>query len=273
MRDKIREYFLKNKIEYFAVLDYADCREIWSDVPTRVGFSPKSAIVYLAPYYVGEGENISAYATSRDYHIFLKEIGEGLASLLSELCPGCTSRPYGDHSPIDECHAAAIGGLGVLGDNRLLINEKYGSYVFLGDVLTDISPELISANKPLPVSSCLQCGACKKACPTGKLSGGCDACLSEITQRKGEFTEAEREMMRKFNTAWGCDVCQRVCPHNRDIPETPIDFFRRDRITRLSADVLGSMSKEEFKSRAFSWRGRPTVMRNIAVLERVGDGE
>ena len=263
MRDKIREYFRKHKIEYFAVLDYADCREIWSDAPTRVGFSPKSAIVYLAPYYVGEGENISSYATSLDYHIFLKEIGEGIASLLSELCPGCTSRPYGDHSPIDECHAAAIGGLGVLGDNRLLINEKYGSYVFLGDVLTDISSEQLLADKPIPVSSCLQCGACKRACPTGKLSGGCDACLSEITQRKGELTESEISLMKENNTVWGCDECQSVCPHNRDPVVTPIGFFKSDIITRLDSDILESMTDDAFKSRAYAWRGKKTVIRNI----------
>lgn len=267
MRNRIREYFLGRKIEYFAILDYADCREIWPDVATRVGFSPKSAIIYLAPYYVGAGENMSAYATSLDYHIFLREVGDGLGKLLSELSPGCSFRSYGDHSPIDECYAAGIGGLGMLGDNRLLINEKYGSYIFIGDVLTDISPEQLSADKPIPVSRCMQCGACKSACPSGILAGECAACLSDITQRKGELSAAECELMRKFNTAWGCDVCQSACPHNKNIEETPIEFFRSDRITRLEHESIASMSKEEFKSRAFGWRGRATVMRNIDILK------
>lgn len=267
MRELLDGFFAEKKIEYFAVLDYCDCIEMNERIAERAGFEPKSVIVYLAPYYVGRAENISCYASSLDYHLFLQEVGEGICELLSSSFPGSSSRPYGDHSPIDECHAAAVGGLGIIGDNHLLINEKYGSYVFVGDVLTDVSPHQLSAEKPVPVSSCMHCGACKKACPTGILRAESAACLSAVTQRKGELSEDEKSMMRSCNTAWGCDLCQNSCPYNASPTVTPIEFFHRERITRLTRKCIDGMDKAEFSKRAFAWRGRPTVLRNLDVLD------
>lgn len=267
MRELLDGYFAEKKIEYFAVLDYRDCIEMSERIAQRAGFEPKTVIVYLAPYYVGKAENISCYATSLDYHLFLKEVGEGLCELLSSSFPGSSSRSYGDHSPINECHAAVVGGLGVIGDNCLLINERYGSYVFIGDVLTDVPPEQLFAKKPIPVSNCMHCGACKRACPTGMLRAESAVCLSAVTQRKGELSEDEKRMMRSCNTAWGCDVCQNSCPYNRSAAVTPIEFFHRERIPHLTRGSVDAMDKSEFSKRAFAWRGRTTVLRNLDVLE------
>ena len=266
MEARIARYFEENGIEFFAALDYKDCIEARGDIAEREDFTPRSAIVYLLPYYAGETENLSRYAASLDYHIILREVGEGLIAALREAYPNARARSYGDHSPIAECHAALISGLGIKGDNGLLINERYGSYVFVGDVLTDLPPEALGAIKPLPVSSCMHCGACKRECPTGILRGEGEDCLSAVTQRKGELSAAERDMMRKYNTAWGCDLCQSACPYNREPRMTPIEFFHRDRITRLDACSVGEMPKAEFSRRAFAWRGRNTVLRNLAIL-------
>ena len=73
-------------------------------------------------------------------------------------------------------------------------------------------------------------------------------------------------MMRKFNTVWGCDLCQSSCPHNNEPKITPLAFFREDRITRLTRERLNAMSKAEFNDRAFAWRGRKTVERNLDLL-------
>ena len=258
-------YFKERKIEYYGVISYDDCREISGEIMARESFTPRSVILYLVPYYGGETENISRYAASLDYHIFLRETGEGLIAELSRLFPGCSARSYGDHSPIDEIHAAASLGLGILGDNGLIINERYGSYVFVGDVVTDIPPEEIGAATPIPVSKCMHCGACRRSCPTGALVGAGD-CLSAITQRKGELTDAECKLMREHNTAWGCDLCQSCCPYNAHPVLTPIDFFRKDRIVRLDRGDVESMDKATFSRRAFAWRGRKTVLRNLDVL-------
>ena len=270
MKEALRNYFDKAKIEYFSVLDYSLCMEINPRLSARSGFRAKSAIIYLIPYYTGECENISRYAASLDYHLVISEINKGLIELLRERFPDCRAASYGDHSPIDERAAVLSAGLGILGDNGLVINEKYGSYVFIGDVLTDIPPEALFASSPKAVVRCESCGACKRACPTAILSGEGRDCLSAITQRKGVHTEEEIVLMRKHRTVWGCDLCQIVCPHNRAPIKTPVPFFYEGRIDRLTRELLDSMDDMEFSRRAFAWRGRGVVERNISYFEDFG---
>ena len=267
MKKLIENYLASKKIEYYGILAYSDCYESAGHIMAREDFTPRSVIVYLVPYYAGETENLSRYAASLDYHVILKEIGEGLIEGLKAAHPGCSARSYGDHSPIAECHAAASLGLGVIGDNGLIINEKYGSYVFVGDVVTDIEPELLGAVKPVPVSRCLRCGACKRACPTGILAGAGSDCLSAITQRKGELSDWEANLIRECNTAWGCDLCQSCCPYNANPTLTPLEFFYRDRLPRIDSGTVEAMSKETFSRRAFAWRGKKTLLRNLTILE------
>lgn len=267
MTDFVAKYFEEKKIEYFAVTAYAHQREINPGIIKRENFTPKSVIIYLLPYYSGETVNISRYASSLDYHLIISEINKGLCETLHSQFPNARMRGYGDHSPIDERYAALIGGLGILGDNGLLINEKYGSYVFIGDMLTDIEPELLLAREPGKIETCHSCGACKRACPTGILSGASSECLSSITQKKGELCDLEISLMRSYNTAWGCDECQKSCPYNKDPRMTPIDFFGKDRIPHLTEEILDNMTGDEFERRAFAWRGRKTVERNLKLLK------
>lgn len=268
----IERVFSEYSVELYAAIPYSALREINPRIRERAGFTPRTAIVYLLPYYAGECRNISRYAASRDYHIAIREIGDGVISALRESYPESTSRSFGDHSPIDEVSAALAAGLGVRGDNGLIINEKYGSYVFVGDVLTDISPELLGAVEPREISRCPGCGACRRACPTGILRGEGEDCLSAITQRKGELSDSEKALMRKYNTAWGCDICQQVCPYNRNPKITPIEFFRKSRIEELTAESLSTLDDAALSERAFGWRGRGVLTRNIAALAE-GDRE
>ena len=268
MKDLLKKYFDSKNIEYYSVVAYGDCKEINRGIMEREEFTPKSVILFLLPYYTGETENISHYAASLDYHLAIREITEGLISAMKEKSPDSNAKGYGDHSPINEVNAALISGLGLIGDNGLIINEKYGTYVFIGDVVTDIDPEVLGATAPREVVGCHHCGACKRACPTGALTDYSCECLSAITQKKGELTEDEADLMRRYNTAWGCDLCQSSCPYNQKPLITPIEFFHRDRISRLDSDLLSSMDKETFKKRAFAWRGRRTVERNLEILEK-----
>ena len=266
MKKALKQYFSSVNIEYFAVLSYFDCRETNKRIMDREDFEPKSVILYLLPYYTGRTENLSIYAASLDYHLAIREINAGLESLLKSSFENASVKGYGDHSPIDERHAALIGGLGMAGDNGLIINEKYGSFVFVGDVVADIEPALLGASSPTAVQRCEGCEACKRACPTGILRGEGTDCLSAITQRKGELTDEECALMRKHNTLWGCDLCQTSCPHNKTPLNTPVEFFYRERIPKLTHDILGAMSDEEFDRRAFAWRKRKTIERNLDIL-------
>ena len=261
----IKDFFSKENIEFYSVLPYSDCRVIRGDIIDREGFVPKSVIVFLIPYYTGETVNISKYAASLDYHTAVRELTSKLIDLLKEKYSGNSFVGYGDHSPIDERHAALINGLGILGDNELLINKKYGSYVFIAEVVSDIDESEIGYTIPKKIMRCESCGLCKKSCPTGRLSRG-GKCLSEITQRKGELSDSEIDLMRKVNTVWGCDACQNVCPHNKSPILTPLSFFYKDRIAKLTSQVLDEMTEDEFCQRAFSWRKRKTVERNLKKL-------
>ena len=270
MNGEIAAFFEGRKIEYYSVLDYGDCLETNARIMKRESFIPKSVIIFLIPYFVSQPKNLSAYAASEDYHLIIGELTEGLMSKLRAVYPDNSFRGYGDHSPIDERAAAISAGLGILGDSGLLINEKYGTYTFIADIVTDIPPELLGAKRPAPVRNCSHCGLCKRVCPTGIIRGEGEVCLSAVTQRKGELSENEIELMRKCNTVWGCDLCQTACPHNKNPKKTPIDFFYRDRIEELTADVLLSLDEEAFARRAFAWRGRKTVERNLAYLDSQG---
>ncbi len=267
MDARITEFFKNEKIEYFAALPYSDCREINSAIIEREEFQPKSVIIFLLPYYSGETENLSVYSASLDYHIIIKDITSRLSALISEIYPESRSRGYGDHSPIDERHAALISGLGILGDNGLLLNKKYGSYIFIADLVTDIEPSIMGVKAPCEIENCEHCGACKKACPTKILSGEGGDCLSAITQRKGELSENEISLMIKYNTVWGCDECQKACPYNKKEEITPLGFFKKDRIPRLTTEAVNAMDKAEFSRRAFAWRGRKTVLRNLKIFD------
>ena len=243
-------------IEYYAFLDYRDCREYLPRLISRQGITPRSVLVYLLPYYTGDTVNISRYAASLDYHLAISEVNSKITEAIAKGFPDYRSVGYGDHSPIDERHAALTAGLGIAGKNGLVINEAYGNYVFVADIVTDIPPEELPITKPQQIKGCHACGACLRACPTGILRGEGDSCLSAITQKKGELTREECELMRKYNTAWGCDICQYACPHNIDSCVTPIVFFHEDRIALLTSEVLDSLDDESFEKRAFAWRKR-----------------
>ena len=263
---QLKNVFSEINVEFFSTIKYCDCRVINLGLSKNLDFQPKSATLFLLPYYVDFAENFSVYAASRDYHLIVKEIGEIILPKLSAAFPDNNFAIFGDHSPIDERRAAASAGLGVFGDNGLLINEKYGSYVFIAEIISDVSPELLGLEDNKEIGYCEHCGLCRSACPTAILGGGSCDCLSAITQRKGELTESEVEIMKSCNTVWGCDVCQRVCPHNKDAKVTPISLFHDDRITRLSTDTVEAMSNAEFSKRAFSWRGKKTILRNLKLL-------
>ncbi len=263
----IAQMMKDENITLYTVLSYADVRETLPRLRTALNFVPKTVILFLLPYYTGDVVNLSRYAASKDYHLCIRSIGDRLIRRLSAMFPEASFHAYGDHSPIDERGAALSGGLGILGDNGLLITQEYGSYVFIGDILTDIPPQDLGAAAPSAIRFCEHCGKCSEACPTGILRGEGTDCLSAVTQRKGDLTHDEIHMMRTCHTVWGCDECQSHCPHNRHVRLTPIAFFYEDRIDHLTSEALAAMDDTAFSRRAFAWRGRKTIERNLCLYE------
>lgn len=267
MKDTVSKFFSEQGIEYFSILKYSACREINPTLCERYKIAAKTVVIYLLPYFTVEGENISSYAVGVDYHVVIKRINGELIELLKEKFPKNEFLSFGDHSPIDERHAALISGLGILGENGLLINEKYGTYAFIGEIITDLEPSVEDLTPLTAPRQCSGCGKCKAACPTGILCKEGEACLSAITQKKGELSDDEITLMIRHNTAWGCDICQRVCPYNKSPRKTPVMDFYDDPIPYLTRSRLDKMDKGEFSRRAYAWRGRKTIERNLCLLE------
>ena len=235
----------------------------------KAGIEDGFAVIFAIPYYtracIGK-RNISAYATSRDYHLYVKELRERTLPLWKEKFPGVNFELFADHSPIDERHAAVNSGLGVLGKNRLIITEKYSSYIFIGELIVG-APLPDGYFNEIGAQSCEECGLCQKSCPW--LNGECDECLSAITQKKGELSEDEAALITKYGL-WGCDICSEVCPHTKKALKSgsifsPINFFNTLEMPYLTYENVEQMSEEEFLQRAFSWRGRETILRNIRI--------
>ncbi len=256
VQNRIRALLTGRGLDAIGFLPIADCHVIQ---PEKLPESVQSAAVFLIPYYTGPhpDRNISLYAVSKDYHLFSRRLAAELTPLLKADFPDGAFYFFCDSSPINEVKAAVDTGLGVIGQNRLLISPVYGSYVFIGSLL--FSSPLSSSARTAP-GKCLACGACRAHCDF--LAGKSDVCLSELNQRK-QLTEDELALVRSRPILWGCDTCQEVCPMNKDVPLTPLSFFYEDVLESPSVEDIDGMTKEEFLSRAYSWRGRRTILRNL----------
>jgi len=270
MQKTITSLLIQSGIDCFGFLPLDACSVKKPYLLERTGISQGSVAIFAMPYYtsVCDGnKNISAYAAAKDYHLYFKALSEQLLSVLLLAFPEHHFAAFADHSPIDERSAAAMAGLGVIGKNGLLITEKYSSYVFLGEIITDAKIECVS----IETEYCTHCGACEKACPMAK--GETGECLSSLTQRKGELTKAEASVLKKYGCAWGCDLCQEACPYTKKAKQrgslyTPLAFFYEDTLPLLTRETLHNMDDSAFALRAYSWRGREVILRNLKLLEK-----
>ena len=259
---RICRFFNDEHIEYYAALPFCECEII---NPKRIGnFKPQSAVAFLIPYYTAsyDERNVSLYSVSRDYHLYAKELETRLLQHLDSTQH--TFRLFCDSSPINERALALKAGLGVMGKNHLIINEKYKSYVFIGTILTCAVFQEDEYTVPVEEKGCISCGKCQKSCEF--LRGESEICLSQLNQQKNVTGEQLKTILSQ-KIRWGCDTCQQVCPMNIDVCKTPIPFFYEDTIPVVSKDIINSMSEEAFRQRAYSWRGKNTILRNLSQVE------
>ena len=270
MDKRIAEIFLQNEIKLFGEAPYEKCDAANERLHAELGGKYKTAYIFALPYRTSlvpeDGYVMSAYARVYDYHKKFVPLLETLCAQMGERLPEYEFAGFADHSPVNEKHAALLAGLGVAGRNSLLITEKYGSYVFLGSVLSTMECE----TPPRRIGLCLNCGKCVSACPGGAIGErGIDPskCVSGINQKK-RVTPEEEEIIARAGSVWGCDVCQEVCPMNGGALTTDDEYFTGGFIKNLSPAWLEELSDEEFASYPFSWRKREVILRNIALIDR-----
>ena len=218
---------------------------------------------------------ISRYAWSReDYHDAvlrrLKQVEAALrAAVPTELQPSLTTRSYVDTGPIVERVFAKYAGLGWIGKNTCIINQKKGSWFFLGVILTslELEPDL-----PAP-DRCGSCTRCIEACPTDAILApyqlDSNKCISYLTiEKRGSIPEDLRAGMNRH--VFGCDICQDVCPWNRKAPASSApEFEARPGLVNPKLAWLTEMSVDEFRE---TFRGSPIrrakrsgLRRNVAI--------
>ncbi len=203
-----------------------------------------------------------------DYHEILEEKMQQLIAFIKSETTTATFKPMVDTGELPDVAVAERAGIGFIGRNGLLITEEFGSWVYLGEIITDLEFEPDERVE----FGCGDCTRCIDACPTDALLGdgrmNAKLCLSYQTQTKGYMPEEFRRKMS--HVIYGCDICQMVCPYNRGKsvhrhPEMEPD----PEVVQPALKPLLTISNKEFKATfgplAGSWRGKKPLQRNAII--------
>ena len=227
------------------------------------------------PYSTHSGSTsqgwISRYAwTERDYHDVLLEKLRGLeAKMVAMVSQQGLEKPrtwcYVDTGPVIERIFAQHAGIGWVGKNTCVLNERLGSWLFLGVMLTslELTPDLPATDR------CGSCTRCIDACPTNAFPApyqlDATKCISYLTiEKRGEIPEELREGIGR--QVYGCDICQDVCPWNREAPVTNLaEFAPRTQLVNPDLEWVAGLSQEEFRE---VFRGSPVKRVKYAGLRR-----
>lgn len=190
---------------------------------------------------------IARYAWGDDYHDVLKtKLEELLSWMRTEIDCKFSARAYVDTGPVLERIAAKHAGLGWLAKNTCLINQKLGSWLFLGVILTDLDmdPSITDGDQSIR-NLCGSCTRCIDACPTNAFVEpyvlDATRCISYLTiELRGAIPEPLRPAMGAM--VFGCDICQDVCPWNRKSPKSAIAEFLPRKFANAPNDASGGMS-------------------------------
>ncbi|MCM0646852.1 tRNA epoxyqueuosine(34) reductase QueG [Clostridium swellfunianum] len=208
----------------------------------------------------------SKYTRGRDYHIVVSNYLKMVCNHIETM--GGKAIYFVDSNPLPERYIAYLCGIGFIGKNNMLITEKYGSYVFLGEIITDLEIEI---DKPIE-QKCGECSLCLKECPTKAINkgGSCpNVCLSYITQRK----HIEDVWFDKLGgRIFGCDSCQDTCPFNMRVKLSNIEEFipyehMKDVNSKELLNIDNNIFKEKYSVTSCGWRGKNILQRNILINE------
>lgn len=239
--------------------------------PQEILPGAKSVICLGMNYYQSGAKDsdykVARYAFGKDYHKVIEKKLKKLRQFIIEKHPSLTKQDfklYSDAGPFLERAFAAKAGLGFIGKNTTLITPEFGSWVFLAELITtlELTPDL-----PLKkfIGDCGDCDKCIKACPTGALKKPYELdarkCISYQTiENKGPLTVGIKDR------AFGCDICQEVCPHNCRAKKTKIpEFLNHIAGPKLNLDQIKNLTQEEFDKK---FAGSPLKRAGLKGLKR-----
>lgn len=247
--------------------------------PSKLVPGAKSVITLLKNYYPAQQQQegapkIAKYAFGKDYHEVIREKMKIFLQTIHDEIGEVNGRGFVDSAPVLERSWARRSGLGWIGKNGNLLTKQSGSFFFIATLITDLELEY---DDPFAKDFCGSCTKCIDACPTdailpGKVVNG-SRCIAYFTiELKDRLIPGE--MKGKLDKwAFGCDICQDVCPWNRfSKPHTEIEFTPIPEILNLSTKEWEVMKEETFKklfnnspiSRT-TWKG---MLRNIKFIQQ-----
>ena len=201
-----------------------------------------------------------------DYHYVLQDKLDRLAKGIEELTADFEYKGMVDTGALVDTAVAQRAGIGFIGKNGLVISKEFGSYMFLGELITNLD---IEPDQPVDYG-CGDCNRCVTACPTSCLIGdgsmNAKRCLSFQTQDKGVM---DLEFRKKIKTViYGCDICQICCPYNKGLDnplatEIDPDLSHPELLPFL--ELSNGQFKEKFGHVAGSWRGKNILQRNAII--------
>ncbi|MGE7622619.1 tRNA epoxyqueuosine(34) reductase QueG [Viridibacillus sp. NPDC096237] len=217
----------------------------------------------------GERRGIFCRASwGMDYHTVLREKLALLEAFLQEKIPHAKTRSMVDTGELSDRAVAERAGIGWSAKNCSIITPEFGSYVYLGEMITNIP---FAPDEPI-TDQCGDCTLCIDVCPTGAIVQGgqlnSNRCVAFLTQTKGFLPDEFRTKIG--NRIYGCDTCQTVCPKNKGKLNWLHDAFKPDpEIAKPLLEPLLTISNKEFKAKfgyiSGSWRGKKPIQRNAII--------
>ncbi|MBF0993379.1 MAG: tRNA epoxyqueuosine(34) reductase QueG [Granulicatella sp.] len=249
--------------------------------PEKIFDSPKTIISIALAYPTlpskkperVKGERRGAFARAswgEDYHFILSRRMEALIEYIkSEVNQEDVAfKPMVDTGELIDVRVAERAGIGFVGKNGLLVTKEFGSYVYLGELITNIE---FPVDSPVDYG-CGDCTRCVDFCPTNALLGNgkmnAQRCLSYQTQTKGFMPKEYRKKIG--HVIYGCDICQQVCPYNKGKdfhlhPEMEPSVEETHPLLKPLVTISNKEFKERFGKMAGSWRGKKPLQRNSII--------
>ncbi|WML38541.1 tRNA epoxyqueuosine(34) reductase QueG [Neobacillus sp. OS1-2] len=217
----------------------------------------------------GERRGIFSRASwGLDYHHIIRDKLKKLEDFIKVKVPDARLKSMVDTGELSDRAVAERAGIGWSGKNCAIITPEFGSYIYIGEMITSIPFE-----SDIPIED--QCGSCTKcleACPTGALIQGgqinAQRCISFLTQTKGFIPDEFREKIG--NRVYGCDSCQTACPHNKGKNfHFHTEMEPDPEVAKPLLKPILKLSNREFKNKfgdaAGSWRGKKPIQRNAMI--------
>jgi len=203
-----------------------------------------SVISLLLNYYPPllqpiETYKIGKYSYGQDYHQVIKKKLDDIEPFIKQQMDKVEMRSFIDSAPVLEKSWAVKSGLGWVGKNSILINKEIGSFCFIAEIFINLELEY---DNPFDENLCGNCTKCINACPTGAIKPGnvIDAgkCISHLSQRAEDIPPEYEEKLNGW--IWGCDICQDICPWNKNPKPHSVDEF-------LPTEELLNLGKKDWE--------------------------